>query len=79
MHHVFLRAKGEPYSSNPHSCRLLYLTATVCFAYSPVMFLLKNPPGRQENQSLLLRSGSSDVRYKSYANEDDSPEHKQQH
>ncbi|KAH6947971.1 hypothetical protein HPB50_022287 [Hyalomma asiaticum] len=56
---------------------LLYLTATVCFVYSPVMFLLKNPPGRQENQSLLLRSGSSDVRYMSYANEDDSPEHKQ--
>ncbi|KAL1423240.1 hypothetical protein MTO96_021221 [Rhipicephalus appendiculatus] len=57
---------------------LLYLTATVCFVYSPVMFMLKNPPGRQENQSLLLRSGSSDVRYMSYANEDDSPEHKQQ-
>lgn len=57
---------------------LLYLTATVCFVYSPVMFVLKNPPGRQENQSLLLRSGSSDVRYMSYANEDDSSEHKQQ-
>lgn len=53
---------------------LLYMTAAICFIYSPLMFLLKNPPGRQENQSLLLRSASSDIRYTSYANEDDSPE-----
>lgn len=27
-------------------------------------------------QALLLRSASSDIRYTSYANEDDSPEHR---
>ncbi|CAN8023925.1 hypothetical protein HPB47_013081 [Ixodes persulcatus] len=55
---------------------LLYMTAAVCFIYSPLMFFLRNPPGRQENQALLLRSASSDIRYASYANEDDSPEHR---
>lgn len=29
---------------------LLYMTAAVCFIYSPLMFFLRNPPGRQENQ-----------------------------
>ncbi|XP_064465792.1 synaptic vesicular amine transporter-like [Ornithodoros turicata] len=48
---------------------LLYMTAAVCFLYSPLMLLLRNPPGRNENQSLLLQQ--SGLRYAPYVNEED--------
>jgi len=45
-------------------------TALVCFIFSPFMYLLKKPPGRNENQTLLEEAS---VRYVNYTNEE-SPE-----
>ncbi len=45
-------------------------TALVCFMFSPLLYLLKKPPGRNENQTLLQESS---VRYVNYTN-DESPE-----
>lgn len=49
---------------------LVYCIAVTCFAYAPLMFLLRKPPGRNEDQSLLKDTA---VRYVSYTN-DESPE-----
>jgi len=45
-------------------------TALVCFMFSPCLYILKKPPGRNENQTLLQESS---VRYVNYTN-DESPE-----
>ncbi|GIY84233.1 synaptic vesicular amine transporter [Caerostris extrusa] len=49
---------------------LVYCIAVVCFLYAPLMFLLRKPPGRAEDQTHLKDSA---VRYVSYTN-DESPE-----
>ncbi|XP_054716719.1 synaptic vesicular amine transporter-like [Uloborus diversus] len=49
---------------------LVYCIAVVCFLYAPLMFLLRKPPGRAEDQVLLKDTA---IRYVSYTN-DESPD-----
>ncbi|RWS29201.1 synaptic vesicular amine transporter-like protein [Leptotrombidium deliense] len=46
---------------------LAITTAVICFIYSPMMFLLRKPPARNEDQLLLHEST---VRYVNYTNEE---------
>ncbi|GFQ67599.1 synaptic vesicular amine transporter [Trichonephila clavata] len=49
---------------------LVYCIAVVCFVYAPLLFLLRKPPGRAEDQTHLK---DTTIRYVSYTN-DESPE-----
>ncbi|GFV29749.1 chromaffin granule amine transporter [Trichonephila clavipes] len=49
---------------------LVYCIAVVCFVYAPLLFLLRKPPGRAEDQTHLKDTA---IRYVSYTN-DESPE-----
>lgn len=49
---------------------LVNVASLVCFLFAPFMFMLRNPPGRNENQTLI---NESSVRYVNYTN-DDSPD-----
>ncbi|KAF8771923.1 Synaptic vesicular amine transporter like protein [Argiope bruennichi] len=51
---------------------LVYCIAVICFIYAPLMFLLRKPPGRAEDQTHLKDTA---VRYVSYTN-DESPRKK---
>ena len=50
---------------------LCSITALVCFLFAPFMYLLKKPPGRLENQTLLKESA---VKYVNYTNEESPDE-----
>ncbi|KAG8240451.1 hypothetical protein J437_LFUL003165 [Ladona fulva] len=49
---------------------MLYGIAFLNFLYAPFMFMLKNPPAKEENKSLILGEKSS-VRYVTYQNEEE--------
>ncbi|XP_013774870.2 synaptic vesicular amine transporter-like [Limulus polyphemus] len=49
---------------------LMCVISVVCFLYCPLMIVLRKPPAREENQSLLR---DTSVRYVSYTN-DESPD-----
>lgn len=53
---------------------MLIIIAIVCIIYSPFMFFLKNPPGREENLSLIQPAGGGGgtVKYVSYNNQKDN-------
>ncbi|PNF15360.1 Synaptic vesicular amine transporter [Cryptotermes secundus] len=49
---------------------MLFGIAILNFLYAPLMYLLRNPPTKEEKKSLILGEKSS-VRYVTYQNEDD--------
>ncbi|KAJ9584548.1 hypothetical protein L9F63_021106 [Diploptera punctata] len=50
--------------------KMLYGIAVLNFLYAPLMYLLRNPPTKEEKKSLILGEKSS-VRYVTYQNEED--------
>ncbi|KAG8183795.1 hypothetical protein JTE90_002947 [Oedothorax gibbosus] len=46
---------------------LVYCLAIICFIYAPLLFLLRKPPGRPEDQTSLK---DTDIKYVSYTNEE---------
>ncbi|XP_003741757.3 synaptic vesicular amine transporter [Galendromus occidentalis] len=47
---------------------LVYLTGVVCICYAPLLMMLRSPPAKNEDRSLVM--GTTTLRYDTYTNEE---------